>query len=112
VRTVRSQARAASDRPRGRAWTMVHPNEERLRDLYATFAKGDLQGFLDGCTDDVTFHVPGNTPGSGTHDRAAFGDWITMVMGIAEGTFQEEVLDVIANDERGVVLVRHELDRA
>jgi hypothetical protein len=29
---------------------MAHPNEERLRDLYATFAKGDLQGFLDGCT--------------------------------------------------------------
>ena len=49
---------------------MAHPNEDHLRDLYAIFAKGDLQGFLDGCTDDVTFHVPGDTRASGELLRA------------------------------------------
>jgi ketosteroid isomerase-like protein len=90
---------------------MAHPNEERLRDLYATFAKGDLAGFLDGCTDDVTFTVPGNTPGSGTFDKQTFTDWIGTVMGPTAGTFQEHVLDVFANDEHGILMLRHEFDR-
>jgi ketosteroid isomerase-like protein len=90
---------------------MAHPNEQRLRDLYAVFAKGDLEGFLSGCTDDVTFTVPGNTPGSGTFTKATFMDWIGPVIGSTGGTFQEHVLDVIANDERGILLLRHEFDR-
>jgi len=48
---------------------MAHPNEMRLRDLYATFARGDLVGFLKGCTDDVTFTVPGTTPASRVFTR-------------------------------------------
>jgi ketosteroid isomerase-like protein len=90
---------------------MAHPNEERLRDLYATFAKGDLQGFLDGCTDDVTFTVPADTPGSGTFSKATFVDWITAVLGQTGGTFQEQVLDIFANDEHGIVMLHHEFDR-
>lgn len=91
---------------------MAHPNETRLRDLYAIFAKGDLEGFLQGCTDDVTFHVPGNTPFSGVFDKASFPDWIVKVLTAAEGTFQEHVLDVVANDARGILLLHHEFDRA
>jgi ketosteroid isomerase-like protein len=90
---------------------MSHPNEERLRDLYATFAKGDLPGFLAGCSDDVTFTVPGNTPGSGKFTKDQFPDWIVGVLGQTGGTFQEHVLDVFANDEHGVLLLHHEFDR-
>ncbi len=90
---------------------MGHPNEEHLRDLYAIFAKGDLPGFLDGCSHDVTFTVPGNTPGSGTFTREQFTDWIVGVLGQTGGTFQEHVLDVFANDEHGVLLLHHEFDR-
>ena len=91
---------------------MAHPNEDRLRELYAIFATGDLQGFLDGCTDDVTFEVPGNTPFSGTFTKTTFPEWITGVMTRAEGTFREDVLDVFANDDRGILLLNHEFDRA
>ena len=90
---------------------MAHPNEERLRELYAVFARGDLQGFLDGCTDDVTFMVPGNTRGSGTFTKATFTDWITGVLGQTGGTFREDVLDVFANDEHGILLLHHSFDR-
>jgi ketosteroid isomerase-like protein len=90
---------------------MSHPNEDRLRALYATFAKGDLPGFLDGCTADVTFMVPGNTPGSGTFTKTTFMDWITGVLGQTGGTFQEHVLDVFANDEHGILMLHHEFDR-
>jgi len=91
---------------------MAHPMETWLRELYATFARGDLQGFLDGCTDDVTFTVPGNTPGSGVFTKATFMEWITGVLGAAGGTFQEHVLDVFANDEHGALLLHHEFERA
>ena len=90
---------------------MAHPNEDKLRDLYATFAKGDLEGFLDGCTDDVIFTVPGNTPGSGTFTKATFVEWITGVLGQTAGTFREDVLDVFANDDHGVLLLHHAFDR-
>jgi ketosteroid isomerase-like protein len=91
---------------------MSHPSEERLRDLYATFAKGDLPGWLAGCTDDVTFSVPGNTTVSGTFTRDQFTGWIVGVLGQTGGTFQEHVLDVFANDDHGVLLLHHEFDRA
>jgi ketosteroid isomerase-like protein len=81
---------------------MAHPNEETLRELYGTFAKGDLQGFLEGCTDDVTFTVPGNTLGSGTFTKETFAQRITGVMGQTGGTFQEHVLDVFGNDEHAL----------
>ena len=90
---------------------MSHPNEDRLRALYATFAKGDLPGFLDGCTDDVTFTVPGNTPASGVFRKDTFIEWISGVLGQTGGTFQEHVLDVFANDEHGILLLHHEFDR-
>jgi steroid delta-isomerase-like uncharacterized protein len=90
---------------------MAHPNEERLRELYAVFATGDLAGFLAGCADDVTFTVPGRTPGSGVFTKSDFTEWITGVIGATGGTFREHVLDVFANDSHGVLLLRHEFDR-
>jgi ketosteroid isomerase-like protein len=90
---------------------MAHSNEDHLRDLYATFAQGDLQGFLAGCADDVTFTVPGNTLGSGTFTKTTFVEWISAVMGQTGGTFEEHVLDVFANDEHGILMLHHEFDR-
>ncbi|HZU72661.1 MAG TPA: SgcJ/EcaC family oxidoreductase [Acidimicrobiales bacterium] len=90
---------------------MSHKNEDRLRELYGIFARGDLQGFLDGCTDDVTFHVPGEAAVSGVFTKGDFPSWITGVMGIAGGTFQEHILDVCANDDHGMLELRHEFDR-
>lgn len=90
---------------------MTHPNETRLRELYAVFAKGDIEAFLAGCTDDVVFTVPGRTPGSGTVTKGDFLPWIGGVIGATAGTFQEHVLDVCANDDHGVLQLHHEFDR-
>jgi ketosteroid isomerase-like protein len=86
---------------------MPHPNEGRLRELYARFAVGDLPGFLDGCTDDVTFTVPGVSLASGVFTKATFIPWISRVIGATGGTFREDILDVIANDDHGVLLLHH-----
>lgn len=90
---------------------MSHPNEDRLRELYAAFARGDMDGFLAGCTDDVTFTVPGGAAVSGAFTKATFGQLVAPVMELSGGTFQEDVLDCFANDEHGVLLLLHRFDR-
>ena len=90
---------------------MSHPNELMLREAYATFARGDLAGFLASCSDSVTFNVPGATQASGVFTKQTFIPWITRIIGATGGTFREEVIDVFANDEHGVLLLRHEFQR-
>src|SRR5262249_10582545 len=102
---------AKTAQPDPRRPPMSHPNETVLRDLYAIFAKGDVPGFLEGCTDDVTFVVPGEAAVSGSFTKPTFMELIAPVMERSGGTFQEDVLDVFANDDHGVVLLLHHFDR-
>jgi ketosteroid isomerase-like protein len=90
---------------------MAHLNETILRDLYAKFAQGDISGFLDGCTDSVTFTVPGHAAVSGSFEKATFSDLLAPVMERSGGTFREDVLDVFANDEHGILLLHHHFER-
>jgi ketosteroid isomerase-like protein len=91
---------------------MSHPNEDLLRAAYTAFIVGDLEGYLRYCSDDIAFHVPGRNPVSGVYSRAQFvTPFISRVMELCGGTFRETVLDVVANDRRGVVLAEHEFQR-
>ena len=90
---------------------MAHPNEDTLRDLYAKFGRGDIEGFLAGCTDGVTFTVPGQAAVSGEFSKPTFGALLAPVIERSGGTFREDVLDVFANDEHGVLLLLHSFDR-
>jgi ketosteroid isomerase-like protein len=88
------------------------PNEQMLRDAYAQFAVGNLDGYLTYCTDDITFHVPGRASVAGTYTRAQFvSPFITRVIELTGGTFRETVVDVVANDHCGVVFAEHEFER-
>ena len=90
---------------------MSHVNESTLRELYERFAQGDIVGFLSGCTDDVTFVVPGDAAVSGTFTKETFAELLAPIAERAGGTFREDVLDVCANDEHGVLLLHHQLER-
>src|SRR5687768_1883224 len=91
---------------------MKHPNEETIRAAYSAFVKGDLNGYLQYCTDDITFSVPGKGKISGIFKRDEFiSPWVSSVIEMTNGTFRETVNDVVANDDRGVVLVTHEFER-
>ena len=91
---------------------MAHPNEEVLRAAYAAFAQGDLNGYLQHCTDSITFRVPGKGKIAGTYKRSEFfSPWISDVMEFTNGSFRETVNGVVANYQRGVVLATHEFDR-
>ena len=91
---------------------MAHPNEEMLRRAYADFARGDLAAYLNVCTDTITFRVPGRSVVSGLFHRGEFASkMIANVMEACGGTFRETVIDVVANDTRGVVLAHHAFER-
>jgi uncharacterized protein len=89
----------------------MHPNEEKLHTAYGAFGRGDLDAYLALCADDIEFHVPGTTPFSGVHTKASFHQWIGGVMEIAQGTFRETAFGIVANDERGVAMLDHYLQR-
>jgi ketosteroid isomerase-like protein len=89
-----------------------HPNEDMLRDAYAEFARGDLDEYLRYCTDDISFHVPGRSQVAGAYSRGQFvTPFIESVMELTSGTFRETVLDIVAHDRHGIVLVEHEFER-
>jgi ketosteroid isomerase-like protein len=95
---------------------MSHPNEDRLRQAYALFGEGDMPGFLATCNDDVTFTVPGPNEIAGQRAERVFtkSDFLELVgtvMTVSAGTFAEEVVDVVANDSHGVLLLVHRFRR-
>lgn len=86
--------------------------DETLRAAYAAFARGDLNGYLAYCTDDITFTVPGRNRLAKTYSREEFGPGlIAGVMNMTGGSFRETVLDVFTSDRGGIVHAEHELSR-
>lgn len=86
----------------------MHDHDRILRDAYATFARGDMDGFLSYCTDDITFTVPGNNKVSGVYSREQFTPGlIAKVMQATNGTFVETTLDVFTSARGGIVQNHH-----
>jgi len=88
-----------------------HPNEILLAELYDRFARGDMAGVITMCDESMVYKVPGSVPTSGTYNNATFGDMVKKAMEIANGTFKETAIDIIANDYHGIVLLNHSLER-
>jgi uncharacterized protein len=87
---------------------MAHPLEAIIREAYAAFGRGDIDGYLQPCTENFTFQVPGRGGIAGTYvGRQGLFDLAGRAMEITGGSFQEEVEDVLANDNHAVVLARH-----
>jgi ketosteroid isomerase-like protein len=70
-----------------------------------------MAGVITMCDESMIFEVPGTVPTSGTYDSATFGELIKKTMEIAQGAFRETVVDIIANDYHGIVLLNHSLER-
>ena len=84
----------------------VHPNERLLRDAYDAMARGDGRTLGKLLTPETTWVIPGNGALAGRYQGPdeIVGFWKR----IAEqtgGGLRLEVLDVLANEQRGVVLV-------
>lgn len=84
----------------------MHPNEKALRDGYAAMAKGDGRQLAQLLDPSAEWHIPGKSPLAGTYKGLdeVFGFW-RRVAELAPGGLRLEVLDVFANEDRGVVFV-------
>jgi ketosteroid isomerase-like protein len=84
---------------------MPHANEMVIRDLYDAFASGDTVVVDRLLADDVTWHAPGTAQHAGV--RRGKAELFASMGRLAEltgGTLRSEVVDVLANDRRAVVL--------
>ena len=84
---------------------MGHPNADLLNTGYDAFDKGDLDTLRGLFTDDIVFHVPGNSQVSGDYRGIdeVFGFFGKLVE-LSGGTFKLERHAVLADDEHGTVL--------
>ena len=94
------------------SYPMTHTLEGIIREAYAAFSRGDIDGYLRPCAEDFAFHVPGHGGIAGKYvGKQGLYDLASKAMSITGGTFHEEVEDVLANDDHAVVLARHRFTR-
>ena len=85
----------------------THPNAELLRDTYRAFDRGDVQPLFDLLSEDVKWVDSTLGPLAGAYSgKAEVPAFFERMMNVYGGSLRVEVVDVIANDDRGVVLTR------
>ena len=84
-----------------------HPNAGQLRRAYDAFAGGDIQPLLDLLSDDIVWVDSTLGPLAGSyHGKAEVPQFFGKMMDVYKGEFAVEVLDILADDDCGVVLTR------
>ena len=83
-----------------------HPNLERARAGYEAFAAGDLAAVIDLFSDDIVWHSGGSNVLTGDYKgKEAVLGFFGLLMQESDGSFTNEIHDMLANDEHGVALV-------
>jgi ketosteroid isomerase-like protein len=85
-----------------------HPNAILIRELFSAFAAQDADTIRSAIATDCIWHFPGRDSalaGSHTGHEAIFS-FLIRVGELTNGTFQLDLEDVIANDNRAVALFR------
>jgi ketosteroid isomerase-like protein len=84
---------------------MSHPNEDLIRRLYKAFASQDMAVIDQLLADDITWHAPGRARNAGIRrGKAALFAVMGELAQLTGGTMSSDVHDVLANDDRAVVL--------
>jgi ketosteroid isomerase-like protein len=87
---------------------VAHALETVIREAYAAFGRGDVDGYLRPCTEDFSFIIPGRGAIAGSwRGKEGLYELASVAMAVTGGSFEEEVEDVLANDHHAVVLARH-----
>ncbi|HEY5357306.1 MAG TPA: nuclear transport factor 2 family protein [Streptosporangiaceae bacterium] len=88
---------------------MTHPNAELLRTTYEAFGNGDLEPLLGALTDDISWRDSSLAPLAGdyTGKEEVLG-FFGKMMEVYGGTLRLAVVDILADENHGVVLTREE----
>ena len=84
---------------------MSTENLDLIRQGYEAFGRGDITSVLGIFDPNIHWHIPGRSPLSGDykgHDEVIA--FFTKTQELAEGTFSIEINDMLANNQRVVVL--------
>ena len=91
---------------------MAHFLESTIREAYAAFGRGDVDGYLKPCTEDFSFNIPGHGAIAGSwRGKDGLHELARTAMEVTRGSFREDVEDVLANDHHAIVLARHQFTR-
>lgn len=89
-----------------------HPNLAAARAGYEAFATGDMAAIGELVADDIIWHVPGDNSLSGDYlGKEAVFNMFGRLRQETDGTFKNEIHDILANDDHGVALVTTTLTR-
>lgn len=89
-----------------------HPNAELLRKGYEAFAKGDMDAVQELFSDDIVWHNPGDNMLSGDYrGKGEVLGFFATLMQETGGNFGQEIHDLVASDDHGIVLVRQHSQR-
>ena len=92
---------------------MAHPNVETIRKGFDAFMRGDMPTARTMFAPDVIWHVPGRGPLSG--DFRGFDEiarWGGQFFERSQGTFHEELVDVVADDSWAMMVTTYEAERS
>jgi ketosteroid isomerase-like protein len=91
---------------------MSQTNQETLKTIYDAFSKGDVNTVMGNLSDDIVYHITGRSLVSGDYSgKGEVLQLFTKLMELSEGTFSLEVVDMFANEQRGVVLTMERAKR-
>jgi len=92
--------------------SLASNNRQLIERAYAAFAVGDITTVLQTMDEKILWHIPGRGPLSrdyrGHQEVLGFFQHFTEMSG---GTFRIQVDDVLANDQRVIVLVTESAER-
>ncbi len=78
---------------------MADSRSDSVRDVLATFSRGDREAIVEQLADDVVWHVGGEHPLSGDYrGKQAVGNYHRRVAEATAGTLRLDPIDVLAGD--------------
>lgn len=85
---------------------------QRTREAYAAFGRGDIEAIRDYFSPEIVWHVAGHSPLSGDYKGIdAVFKFFGRVLAETQGTFKNDLHDVVASDTHGVVLLTQTAER-
>lgn len=89
-----------------------HPNAVTIKKGYDAFLKGDIDQVRQLMADEIVWHSLGSNIVTGVYrGKAEVVSFFGKLIMETEGTLNLEIHDVIANDERAVILTRFSAER-
>ena len=89
-----------------------HPSVSLIRRAYQNFESGDLDLLRVVMADDVAWHEPGRGSLAGDYKgQESILGFLAQLKALSGGTFEIEVVDILAGTERAVVLQRETATR-